>query len=973
MPNQAADSTFNHQGQFVSGSQTNIASTGDGLLMLTGDHHQITLSGSGALTFHLLDDYFRNVQRDRAPASFYDGARPNWANIAQGHDAKRHLYQRLRSFVEAQHLPAQRMGLLLGLAGEGKTTLLMRLAWDLAEAGWPVLWRHSGKVFRSPTPNFQRTYDRPLLLCFDQADDETDLPTLAAELAEYGVSFVILATARFHEWRSAEMDTKLSRCLRLQHFGLERLTEDEVSSLLDLLAANEQLGNLYSLSRSDQISHFINRLQADGQLLPALLVARRGAQSFSAVVEDVLQNLRKRPDGELLCTAHITLSAVHRFGFGLPRTALSPILGIDPRFLVQRVLGPLTGELIEIVGSDKDQLYTRHSLLAEYVVKRSVLNNWCDLSFIYQNIFDGLGIMLRHAPFESSPRNLLTSLARKLKFAEPRLIPTLLKNMVTRPILPGDASADAVLYETWGVIGRSIGEYDKARQLFTKAERLDASRPSLWQAWGVLEERVANAAKARELFQKGIKIDPTHAPTWQAWGRLEQRQGNIIKARELLQQGIQTNPTDPVLLQTLALLEQRQGNSEKARVLFQQGTEAEPTHAYTWQAWGLLEEKQSNIDRARELFQRGTEADPTHAYAWQAWGLLEEKQGNIDRARELFQKSTEADPTDAHCWQAWGLLEQKQGNIDRSREFFQRGTEADPTDAHCWQAWGLLEEKQGNIDKARELFQRGTETAPASAHCWQAWGLLEEKQGNIDRARELFQRGTEAAPASAYCWQAWSLLEQEQGNIDRARELLQQGIENSPTEPALWRTLVRIGLHQGNEKTWKLFQQVIAADPTNAQLWHVLALLEQRQGNIDKARELFQRCTEADPTDVYIWHQWIMLEMRQHQNFLYPQKIAEEALRYLERKQDRALILCDLARISIKLQDYDQADKLYKESLALNPQNEKTHYFYADKLLTRRGRLNEACYHYQQALSRTHDQREKERIRNALERLGCSQ
>ena len=107
-------------------------------VIITGDGNQVSLSAQGEFAYHPLDEDFRTMQGSRTPADFYNGTRPNWANIAAQHDSPRRMLGDLLTFVTDPKLPAQRVGIITGLSGEGKTTLLMRAAWKLAEAGHPV-------------------------------------------------------------------------------------------------------------------------------------------------------------------------------------------------------------------------------------------------------------------------------------------------------------------------------------------------------------------------------------------------------------------------------------------------------------------------------------------------------------------------------------------------------------------------------------------------------------------------------------------------------------------------------------------------------------------------------------------------------------------------------------------------------------------------------------------------------------------
>ena len=87
-------------------------------VIITGDGNQVSLSAQGDFSYHLLDEAFRTEQGQRAPADFYNGTRPNWANIAKQHDAPRTMLDDLLKFVTDPNPPAQRVGIITGLQGK---------------------------------------------------------------------------------------------------------------------------------------------------------------------------------------------------------------------------------------------------------------------------------------------------------------------------------------------------------------------------------------------------------------------------------------------------------------------------------------------------------------------------------------------------------------------------------------------------------------------------------------------------------------------------------------------------------------------------------------------------------------------------------------------------------------------------------------------------------------------------------------
>ena len=485
--------------EFVLASgQGAVAIGGDAqeMVIITGDGNTVSLSREGIFAFHLLDDAFRQRAHAGTPAALYDGTRPNWANIARGDDAPRRLYRDLWTFATDPGLPPQRIGLILGLAGEGKTTLLMRLAWDLAAAGYPVLWRHSGTLL--PNCRIPLTGNQPPILCFDRADGEDHLPQLVGDLHEVGIPFVILGSARFHEWGNAGLESALRGRARFQTFRLGALDEGEVRGVLEKLERANKLDRLADLSPKEWVRHFLDHQKAAGQLLPAMLTARSGAADFSRFVLSVLERVAKREDGEFLLLGHALISAVHRFSFWIGRDIVARAMGRSPEDL-HVLLRRLEGELLEVTEAEERRLYTRHPVIAEKVFSLATEHRFvCEAEYLYEMLFRALGEHLRAHPRDPQ-RKLLT------------MIPLALKRQ---------------------------REYAAARRIFQFASEAGPLEAPVWQAWALMEKGLGNGERARELFQRGVEADPTHAPVWQAWALMEAQLGNHSRALELLKEGL---------------------------------------------------------------------------------------------------------------------------------------------------------------------------------------------------------------------------------------------------------------------------------------------------------------------------------------------------------------------------------------------------------------------------------------------------
>ncbi len=478
-------------------------------VIITGDNNQVHLGHRDGFVFRLLDKTFRQAQAESQPADFYNGTRPNWANIARQQDAPRTLFPALMDFI-LHGTPAQRLGVITGLSGEGKTTLLMRTAWEAAHQGLPVLWRHHGHVTQPYEHPFEQS--GPVLICLDELLYMDELTALLSDLNESGLPFVLLGTARLHEWYNSPLRPEVERQVSVQEFSLQRLDESEARALLERLEANNALGALQAMSPPQRLDYLLNRLQADGQLLPALMTSRAG-RPFEAILESVFTNLERRYREErvaFLLRGYAGIALVHRFGFWMSRPLLAEFLPCPEAELTPRLLSPLRGELTEITEEKTGRLYTRHPWIAERAL--SLLAGSSRLPeerYLYQDLFHALGRVL-----ESNP----TAKERKLT----TLLPLAFK------------------YQ---------GNIPEARRLFHQATQANPKDAASWQAWALMEAQHGDAKKAESLLRTGlekVQEERGRALLLSTLGSLLARQKHYPQAEEAFRQALELWEKNPL-------------------------------------------------------------------------------------------------------------------------------------------------------------------------------------------------------------------------------------------------------------------------------------------------------------------------------------------------------------------------------------------------------------------------------------------
>jgi tetratricopeptide (TPR) repeat protein len=616
-------------------------------------------------------------------SDFYNGTIPDWRDIVQNFDAPREQFGKLWQII-AKHAnnPGGRVPFVLitGRSGDGKSTVLMRLATELVKQGCELVFYCKDDTQSLHAEQFSELpKDKVSFVFIDRITrfDVDNLRSFFERLYREAITVVVIGAAVRSLWEglSPALENVTDVCV----VGLEEMSDNDIDALLDKLGADpdhavEYLGALAGLPREQQVALF--RQKARRQLLVALIEAKHN-RAFKDYVYGELSSLENH-FGRDVRRACIYISAVHRLDLSMPRNLLQRLL--PNTFLDDDVLRRTHGLLVELLLK-RTGIATRHALIAEVI-------------------------------FNSEPR-------RQHCYAE----------IIT--------TADV---EQERLIGRTLhaltlrGENALADMLFRVASQRFPHNVVLNQMHAKLTWKQGDIKRARELFEKGTRADPKNVHTWQAWALMEKDAGNINKARELFDKGTQANPKDAYTWQAWALMEKDAGEIEKARALFQKGTEADPKSVPTWQAWALMEKDAGEIEKARALFQKGTEADPKSVPTWQAWAGMEKKQRYWAQAEQLYLHAAEADFDNISRARTYFDLAMMFANLnlrEKEEKYLMLAIDSNPNDHIVYARLGRTYSFQNEWEKAEHHFQRSLQLKPDDRKTQQWYAKMQQ-------ARERF-------------------------------------------------------------------------------------------------------------------------------------------------------------------------------------------------------------------------------------------
>jgi hypothetical protein len=321
---------------------------------------------------------------------YFDGASPTWRHaVSDAIPRREKVGEILTGLQTARGAGRCSVNVILAAGGEGKSTVLLQTAADLArEGGWSVLWRSREDAGIAPAEIEKLDPGKCWLLVSDDGDKVVEGVRRCVErLHETGRTNVhFLLAAREPEWQHAS-GYRLT-ATRFQLWGLSHKDATDIVRAWGRYG-EQGLKALYSVPNPEARVRVFERAvnsefeeQDEGSFFGGLLDARLGERGLRNHVITFLERLRMiEVEGSTrnLFDALIYVAACHGVGIpGLHDAILADLIGVPRAEVYTRVVRPL-GE--EAVGTRSSRyVFTRHRKVAEAILVEAEASFKVDLA-----------------------------------------------------------------------------------------------------------------------------------------------------------------------------------------------------------------------------------------------------------------------------------------------------------------------------------------------------------------------------------------------------------------------------------------------------------------------------------------------------------------------------------------------------------------------------------------------------------------
>ncbi|MER8364947.1 SIR2 family protein [Mesorhizobium sp. M1378] len=662
------------------------------------------------------------------PKEFYKGYDNGWGGIAQNLDVRRSVCDSV--LVDAildtgsDGQARAELFIIKGPAGNGKSVVLKRIAWDAAffYDKLVLFASSSGSLRIDALEEINRLTGKRIYLFIDKvALVRNELSRLLEQCRQRSIDIAIIGTERDNEWNIYCED--LEKYVR-QEFAVHYMTEKAVSGLLELLERHKALGILEDRPPEQRKLAFIDR--AGRQILVALHEATLGLP-FEKIVYNEYEGVEPAEARNI----YLHICALHQYGVTIRAGLISRSAGISFIEFGKKFIKPLENVVIvQQDGHNRDVFYeSRHQHVAELVFNqalksdeekfdvltqlaqsintdystdkeafsrmvrgRSVSNTFAEAG-LGRLFYDKLNEISPDDPYIFHQRAVYELQHRGGELAHAEIAAAKAHELAPNSRSIKNTQADiarrraaeasdplkkaAFRKAAWAKLGGAVGKASNTYDLNTRAKlAIDELRDMIdadgGADRGVRPEFLEALKAAEQTIQRGLQQFPDSTELLATEAGLAELLDRTSKATQMLRKAFDLNPRQDWLAARVARLYQKAGDPASAEQVLNRCLQDNPGSKTAHLALAhLMRKKGGNPNIVLEHYKRSfTASDNNHeGQFWYARELF--VQGRVSEAEAMFTSVHERAPgrfrngSDAPIFEG-GVKKRFRGKIERA-------------------------------------------------------------------------------------------------------------------------------------------------------------------------------------------------------------------------------------------------------------------------------------------------------------------
>ncbi|MEO8601552.1 MAG: tetratricopeptide repeat protein [bacterium] len=528
--------------------------------------------------------------------------------------------------------------------------------------------------------------------------------------------------------------------------------------------------------------------------------------------------------------------------------------------------------------------------------------------------------------------------------------------------------ADAGAYGAFlvGTIALQSGDQEAATTAFEQAVAADPRAAILRQRLAALYVRQGKLAEALEQSQAAVVIDPDDVDSRLMLADVLSTLGRDAEATREYEGVLALDPDQEQARLLLGVLYAKRGEIGKAESTLKYLTERDPSSFLGYYYLGRVYAAAQDFKRAEQAYRTSLKINPTAEPVLIDLALLYEATQRPEQAIALYEQVLKSNPRRVQIRRRLGALYARQRKYDDALEQFRALEDGDTDQQETRTKIGLILLETGEYDRAANEFSLVLGAEPDNAKVRYYLASAYEQSGDTDRALTEYRK----VPAD-HEWFVDSQrmivhLLQQKGDAAGAAAALAQAREQRPDEEDLIDVQAGLLREQGNlPEAIKLMQGLVAAHPDNDRYHFTLGAYydeaKERAKCVEQMELAIQLNADNAPALNYLGYTYAEQGTRLDE---------AEALirRALAISPHDGFYVDSLGWVYYQRGDYDAAIEQLEHAVALANDDPTIAEHLGDAYL-KAGRGDDALRIYRDALSRSTEAGQAERLRGKIDEL----
>jgi len=390
-----------------------------------------------------------------------------------------------------------------------------------------------------------------------------------------------------------------------------------------------------------------------------------------------------------------------------------------------------------------------------------------------------------------------------------------------------------------GLIYEALRQDEKAQEAFRQAVDLfvqcwpqgeEVVPGQAYGDYGIALHMIGRIPEAIDSLNAAVKIGIATPEVYRHLGSALKEQERYEDAEKWLNEALKQNSRDSLAHQALAELLDIQGRLEEAVKAMEQA---------------------GQLDKALDMVDRTLVPRPDNAEMLTLKGKILGQLGRSEEALQALDQALMCPSDDTEALRIKGLVLYTLNRYEEALEILEQALSLNPKDARIWGGKGRVLRALNRKEEAVEALQYAVELDPERNWVQAELGETLRLLGRNEEALQALDKALDKEPDNAWALATkgqvlWALNRKEE-----AVEALRQAIERDPTwawaQAELGRTL---WLLDRNEEALQALDKALALEPDYAFALRVEGNILREIGEYQKAVEMFDRAIRLDSSDI---------------------------------------------------------------------------------------------------------------------------